>query len=591
MSCGVRESERLPLTAGENQTSSAKKRSSQRCLNWHPSYTVLAATFLERVAFVSLLAVFTEYHEFIAGGNPTTSKVLLLLCTKVSYVGAVFSGLLADTVLGHYRVLLISILMQFAGSLLVLAAIIHNTMQSAREEVNVVQDSLFDRLVTPGLVLFGLGVAGAGGTEVPLGVSQHSLLGEAEQKAKAFFPRYYFLIGAGVVIGAGIGIVTAQGAAYQIYGHVLPSVFYFFSFLVLALSRGVRTEKPSRAHPLSDVWRVAKEAMKVIWRRPASRGGGGRRSMAASSSVAPYTGRVYWKNSKGSLADWVRYAEESHGGSIQYNTVARVHNFLSAVAVLAAMVIVGVTINQNLAVFISQGNRMTVPRMSASLYVPASAVALFDTLGVLLGIPLVTYVIYPCWRSFSGGTPPSHLQRITVGILIAMLGTVAATILEVERRKEGRWNSTVIEDPDNPNRTLTISSVSIFWQIPQYTLCGLSEVFVLLSGMEFAYSRSPTGMKGISIGFGYAFLGLSAAGSVVLLWIMQQRFESLTYLDDAQGEVHLYFIVLGGILAVGLAVFQAVAMHFKTAPIYGLETMSQSHPATYSTSTAMHSSV
>ncbi|XP_065199178.1 solute carrier family 15 member 4-like [Sycon ciliatum] len=589
MSVEIRETQPLTGRAGRFTAITSRSTNEEGTSNrsrggaWHPSYTILAVALLERIGRAGIiinLVQYLEYHSFLEWSTADTT-IAALLCTKLSFMGAVFSGLLADTLFGHYRVLLASLVLQFVGSLLLLAATVEE-FESQRDDVH---QGSFEGLVTSGLVLFGLGVAGCSGTEIPLGVSQHALRGETEQKAKSFFPRYYWFQNVGAVLGVSvIGTVQVQAKHnLHVYGYVLPPVFFFLSIVTfLVLNRGILTETPSRAHPFTDTWRTMKEAVRVRWRR---------RGRVTLGSVAHAANRQYWKNTKGSLANWVRYAEESHGGCILYNTVARVHNFLSVIAILAAMVFCEVTIAQTYTSFVSQGNVMSLPiprdsESRSSFYIPASFFASFNNVGVLLGIPLVVFIVYPCWQRFSGGTPPSHLKRITVGMVIAILAIAAAAVLEVERRSEGRWNSTVVVDhdnPGNPSTILTVSSVSISYQIPQYTLSGISEVFIIISALEFAYSRSPTGMKGISVGLVYGLAGLTSIVNVGVLQLIQAHDKTLFYVNGTQGKVHFYFIALGCIMVVGLAIFQVAASRFKTAPIYAsTSTEKKSYNATYS---------
>ena len=77
------------------------------------------------------------------------------------------------------------------------------------------------------------------------------------------------------------------------------------------------------------------------------------------------------------------------------------------------------------------------------------------------------------------GLPPSQLKRIAAGMLVAILCVSSALLVEIERRRDGVWNATEVVIS---NTTTFISSVSIFYQIPQYFLSGLAESLVMISG-------------------------------------------------------------------------------------------------------------
>eukprot|EP00117_Sycon_ciliatum_P013211 scpid45234/ scgid13958/ Solute carrier family 15 member 4; Peptide transporter 4 len=551
--------ERQPLTGR-----SARRTAAGRGRLWHPSYVMLFVTLLERAGNVGLavnLVQYLEFHGFL-GWSSTSATIAALACTRLTMLGAVFSGLLADTLFGHFRVLLVSLLLQFTASLLLLAAMVEE-FEVPRDDVH---RDLFQGLVTTGLILFGLGVAGTAGTQIPLGVSQHSLRKESEQKAKVYFPRCYWCINLGSTLGVFCGMLQVQ-VKYHMYGYILPPVLIFLSILVLLLlHKKILAEEPSRANPFADIWQVTKEAVRSRWRHRKT-------GMVIISLETDPNSKKYWKDTDGSLAHWVRHAEETRGGSMAYNTVAKAHNFLSVLAVLSVLMFSQITVSQTMTSFVSQGNLMTlpIPRATAnhsSFYIPASFFTVFNGLGVLFGIPLASYVVYPRWQSYCRGTPPSHFQRITVGMVIAVLAIAAATVLEAERRQDGRWNSAVVSDHDNPNITLTVSSLKIFYQIPQYALSGISEAFITVSALEFAYSRSPTRMKGIAVGLVYASIGLSSCVSVGILWLIQKFQWSIFYMSNQQGEVHYFFLTLGCVMLVGLAIFQIISRRIKRAPIY-----------------------
>ena len=48
------------------------------------------------------------------------------------------------------------------------------------------------------------------------------------------------------------------------------------------------------------------------------------------------------------------------------------------------------------------------------------------------------------------------------------------------------------------------------WLLIPESMCGLSSFCIILSALEFMWSQAPSTMKGMILGFGYTFLGLSA---------------------------------------------------------------------------------
>jgi peptide/histidine transporter 3/4 len=132
------------------------------------------------------------------------------------------------------------------------------------------------------------------------------------------------------------------------------------------------------------------------------------------------------------------------------------------------------------------------------------------------------------------------------GMFFATASIIIAGIVETKRDHITLMNSTIVQVIDNT--TYLAADFSVLWQIPQYTLIGLSEVFCSVTGLYYAYSAAPKSMQSIITGFYYLFMGIgSFLGSVLLF-----SFHDLIY--SRNGDIncencHLdyYFYTLGSI--------------------------------------------
>ena len=86
--------------------------------------------------------------------------------------------------------------------------------------------------------------------------------------------------------------------------------------------------------------------------------------------------------------------------------------------------------------FQNQGCQMDLRTSSLpdAFKVPISALNLFDTLAILLIVPLLDKVVYPCLRRRNGTSPPL-LQRILIGFFLAAAAMVVAGIVEQVRKQ------------------------------------------------------------------------------------------------------------------------------------------------------------
>ena len=93
-------------------------------------------------------------------------------------------------------------------------------------------------------------------------------------------------------------------------------------------------------------------------------------------------------------------------------------------------------------------------------------------------ILLVEYVIYP-WLA-SRGIVISEAKRIVFGFFCALLGALAAGILEMVRLGLIHSGDTLHQSVGG--KVVVAANLSVLWQIPQYALIGLSEVFAVTTG-------------------------------------------------------------------------------------------------------------
>ena len=97
-------------------------------------------------------------------------------------------------------------------------------------------------------------------------------------------------------------------------------------------------------------------------------------------------------------------------------------------------------------------------------------------------------------------------------------------------------------------------------------ICFVSSRLVL----ELAYFYSPTNMKGMCIGLVYAFQGVSAMLSIGIVAIIHHSKygETLFFQNRSPGAVHYYFMILGGVILVGMLLFALAARRFKTVRVH-----------------------
>src|ERR1700761_7465346 len=108
--------------------------------------------------------------------------------------------------------------------------------------------------------------------------------------------------------------------------------------------------------------------------------------------------------------------------------------------------------------------------------------------------------IYPFMRR------PQPILRITIGFAFASLAMGYAAIVQSKIYSTspcGSYSSRCSHGP---------SPLSVWVQAPSYILVAISEIFVGITGLEYAYNKAPRKMKSVVMGI---FLSMSAGGSVL----------------------------------------------------------------------------
>lgn len=103
----------------------------------------------------------------------------------------------------------------------------------------------------------------------------------------------------------------------------------------------------------------------------------------------------------------------------------------------------------------------------------------------------------------------SENTRLVLGMSLSAMSVVVAGLLESSRINliiSDPFANTIVQVIDNTS--FHAADLHILWQIPQYTLIGLGEVFCSVTCLYYAYSAAPKSMQSIIMGLFYFFLAL-----------------------------------------------------------------------------------
>ncbi|KAK4411134.1 protein NRT1/ PTR FAMILY 5.4 [Sesamum angolense] len=209
--------------------------------------------------------------------------------------------------------------------------------------------------------------------------------------------------------------------------------------------------------------------------------------------------------------------------------------------------------------FTKQGSTMN-RSITPTFQIPAASFQVFTGLTILASVLLYERALVPLARALTGH--PSGitiLQRIGTGLVLSMLTMAVAACVEGRRVQIARENGLL----DNPK---SVVPMTVWWLIPQYMLCGLSDVFTIVGLQELFYEQMPVGMRSIGAAAYITVTGVGSFLSSGLISIVQGISSRCghEWLGDNinRGNVEYFYWVLAAMSAVNFCGYVCVAKRF-----------------------------
>lgn len=154
---------------------------------------------------------------------------------------------------------------------------------------------------------------------------------------------------------------------------------------------------------------------------------------------------------------------------------------------------------------------------------------IFNSLLGILMIPICDRVLYPLIAKIGLKT---NLHKMTIGGLLAVVAFAISGFVELEISK---------------------NFLSVFWLLPQYLVLAMSENFLYIANLSFAYAEAPASMKSALQAF--TFLTIALGNAIIAL------ISGINIFQSKASELFFF----AGILLVDQIIFAFLASMYSTA--------------------------
>ncbi|KAJ6797454.1 protein NRT1/ PTR FAMILY 8.1-like [Iris pallida] len=518
---------------------------------WRACPYILANECCERLAYYGMSTNLVNYFEgYLHQGN-TQAANNVTNWSGTCYVMPLFGAFVADAYLGRYKTIATFMIVYILGlTLLTMTASVKGLKPSCHDDV-CDPTSAQTAFVFIALYLIAVGTGGIKPCVSSFGADQFDDSDESEKKSKgSFFNWFYFSINIGALVASSV-LVWVQTTVGWGWGFGIPAVVMAIAVASFFLGTPLYRHQKPGGSPLTRITQVVVASVRKY----------GERVPDDKSLLyeVPEEASAIKGSRKLEHTDQLKFLDkaaiEREEDKIKGNpspwrlcTVTQVEELKSVVRLLpiwASGIVLSTVYSQMGTMFVLQGNTMD-PHMGPRFKVAAASLSMIDTISVILMVPIYDRIIVPVARKFTGQKQGfTQLTRMGIGFVIAIFAMLAASFVELRRLR-------VVAEGDLYD-SKDYLPMSIFWQVPQYFIMGVAEVFAFIGQLEFFYNEAPDAMRSMCSALSLTTSALGSYLSTILVTIVTDittRNGRRGWIPDNLNRGHLdYFFWLLAVLS------------------------------------------
>ncbi|KAK8686783.1 hypothetical protein V6N13_125801 [Hibiscus sabdariffa] len=364
------------------------------------------------------------------------------------------------------------------------------------------------------------------------------------KKTWVFFNWYYFALGAAILIASTVLVYIQDHVGWSL-GLGIPTIAMALSIIVFLMGYPLYRNLDPAGSPYTRVLQVCVAAFRKrkipLVSNPRFLYVNEELDASISTDGLLHHTKQFKFLDKAAIVteeDGVKSSEKPNLWRL--NTVHRVEELKCIVRMLpiwAAGILFATSNAQQNTFSLQQANTMN-KHLTKSFEIPSASMSVFSMLSMLIMIVVYDRLLVHVARRFTGlDRGINFLQRMAIGFFISILATLVAGFVEV-KRKHAAWADGLM---DSPKSTIPIS---VFWLVPQYSLHGIAEAFMVIGHLEFFYNQAPESMRSTATALFWTSISAGDYTSTLLVTLVHKYTDWLPNKNLNKGKLEYFYWLL-----------------------------------------------
>ncbi|XP_071714383.1 protein NRT1/ PTR FAMILY 2.10-like [Rutidosis leptorrhynchoides] len=463
-------------------------------------YVIGNETF-EKIGAIGTQSNLLVYLTTVFHMNSITAMNLVNIFSGTCNFGTLSGALLSDTYFGRYNVLAFASVSSSLGMLILTLTAAITKLHPSHCEDTPCNDPTPPQLAFL-FTSFGLMIIGASGIRpcnLAFGADQYDPNTKSGQAGiSSFFNWYYCTISFALMLSLTIIIYVQSNVSWTL-GLAIPSFLMILSCVFFFAGSSIYVKVMPEGSPLTSNVQVlvaATKKRKLVLPEEPERSLFNHTHSKAKNSKLLYTAQFRFLNKAAifHLDDEINTDGSSRNQwrlcSVQQIEEAKC--VIRTIPICIASVIYNVSIHIMDTYIVFQALQSNRRLGNHTFKIPAASYIVFQFLAVTIWIPIYDTIIIPfIQKQLKKKEGITLLQRMGIGIILAILTMLLSGIVEKKRRDETLFKPTFGFEP----RKGAISSMSGYWLLIPLTVSGISQGFTLIGSIEFLYKQFPDNMR------------------------------------------------------------------------------------------------